>query len=85
MPLCLTRRPAQRSAPQARPVQRGPRGRSSPGSHISNGLLPALGSEGEEQSQEKRYKKETKKEGWCLDEEEGALVAENTVYIAFRA
>lgn len=60
-------------------------GGSSPGSHISNGLLPALGSEGEEQSQEKRHRKETKKEGWCLDEEEGTLVAENTAYIAFRA
>ena len=34
---------------------------------------------------EKKHREETKKEGWCLDEEEGAFVGENTAYVTCKA
>lgn len=36
------------------------------------GCSPLVGWEEEEMSRDKGHRKETKKEGWCLDEEEGS-------------
>lgn len=48
------------------------------------GCSPLVGWEGEEQSQEKRHQKETQKEGWRLDEEEGAFGVEKIADIIFK-
>lgn len=45
------------------------------------GCSPLVGWEEEEQSQDKGHRKETKKEGWCLDEEGRGLAAENTAQV----
>lgn len=49
------------------------------------GSLPLVLWEEEEPSQEKRHREETKKEGWCLDEEAEAFVGENTGYVTIKA
>lgn len=49
------------------------------------GCSPLVWWEEEELSQAKKHREETEKEGWCLDEEEGALVGESTAYVTFKA
>lgn len=60
-------------------------GAANPALTFPMGSLPLVGREDKEQSQEKRPRKETEKEGWCLNKEEGAFVVENTTYITFKA
>ena len=87
-------RPAQLSAPQKTGQPGSPQslhrevGERGGGlawlSHFQWAARPLCGRK-KRNGPEKRHRKETKKEGWCLDEEEWASVGENTAYVTFKA